>query len=166
MDTTPETSRNDREMERLLSRFGEPFARALAVFVEELSRSNALASGVSASDPSAAGYVQENLPGSWDELPGELRTELEAEIRSNNEGLATGELEAMPFTADSPRVAAANRLRQVAESKGITQKELARRLEVSPSVISKVFKEPDRSTLRTLKRIANALGVDVHAIIE
>jgi len=160
MSTMRESISRDREVEWLLSCFGGPFARALAVFLEELAQS-----GVLSSNPSQSNSPEKNLPASWDQLPEGLRRELEAEIRQNNEHLNSGEIEAMPFTSGSTTVAVANRLRQVAQSKKVSQKELARRLEVSPSVISKVFKNPDRSTVRTLKRIAKALGVELHAII-
>jgi len=56
-------------------------------------------------------------------------------------------------------------LRRVALSKGFTQKALAHRLRVNPSVVSRIFKRPERSNLQTMRRIAKALGVSVQDIL-
>ena len=48
---------------------------------------------------------------------------------------------------------------------GLTQKQLADRLGVPQSQISRIERNPDRTTVRTLKRIAKALRVDVSALI-
>lgn len=48
---------------------------------------------------------------------------------------------------------------------GLTQTQLGARLGIPQSMISRVERNPDRTTLRTLKRIAKALKVDVRALI-
>ena len=72
----------------------------------------------------------------------------------------------MDFTEDSPAQAAASRLRRVAKEQGVTQQELAKRLGVTPAVISRVFKIPNRSKVDTLRRIADALGVELVEIVK
>lgn len=44
---------------------------------------------------------------------------------------------------------------------GITQAELAKRLKKSPAVISRIFRNPERSRLSSLQKIADALKVDL-----
>jgi DNA-binding XRE family transcriptional regulator len=48
---------------------------------------------------------------------------------------------------------------------GLTQKQLADRMGVPQSQISRIEKNPDRTTLRTMKRIAAALGVEVGTLL-
>jgi len=160
---------HDRRVQQLVDSLGPPFARALAVFVEELSRQEQtpclVVDGNGSSEWVSNALPPGALPESWDDLPEAARRELEAEIRRNNERLAAGELEAVEFTEDSPAVAAANRLKGVARAKGVSQKELAERLGVSASSVSKVFRNPDRSKLVTLRKIADALGVELREIV-
>lgn len=61
---------------------------------------------------------------------------------------------------------AAKRLVTARKAKGITQQELANRLGIAQTQISRIEKNPDRTTLRTLKRIAKALRVDVRDLID
>jgi ribosome-binding protein aMBF1 (putative translation factor) len=60
---------------------------------------------------------------------------------------------------------AAERIAKARKAKGMTQKQLAAKLKVPQSQISRIERNPDRTTVRTLKRIAKALGVDVSALI-
>ncbi len=60
---------------------------------------------------------------------------------------------------------AADRLVKARKAKGLTQKKLAEKLGVPQSQISRIERNPDRTTIRTLKRIAKALGVDVSALV-
>lgn len=48
---------------------------------------------------------------------------------------------------------------------GLTQKQLGEKLSLPQSQISRIERNPDRTTVRTLKRIAKALGVDVAALL-
>jgi DNA-binding XRE family transcriptional regulator len=56
-------------------------------------------------------------------------------------------------------------LAQARKKAGLTQKQLADRLRVPQSQISRIEKNPDRTTLRTMKRIAAALGVEVGELL-
>ena len=60
---------------------------------------------------------------------------------------------------------AAERIAAARKAKGLTQKQLGERLNLPQSQISRIERNPDRSTVRTLKRIARALGVDVGVLI-
>lgn len=48
---------------------------------------------------------------------------------------------------------------------GLTQVQLAKKLKMPQSQISRIERNPDRTTVRTLKKIAKALGVDVRALL-
>jgi len=54
---------------------------------------------------------------------------------------------------------------EVRKARGLTQTQLARKLGVPQSQISRIERNPDRTTVRTLKRIARALRVDVSKLI-
>jgi len=60
---------------------------------------------------------------------------------------------------------AGSRVRRARIAKGLTQKQLAERLRIPQSQVSRIERDPDRSTLRTLRRIAKALGVAIRALI-
>ena len=48
---------------------------------------------------------------------------------------------------------------------GLTRKELAERLEVHPSYISRILNDPDNMTVRTLFRLCNALGLEAKVAV-
>jgi len=60
---------------------------------------------------------------------------------------------------------AADRIAKARKAAGLTQAELADRLKLPQSHISRIERNPDRTTIRTLKKIAKALGVDVSALV-
>jgi UDP-N-acetylglucosamine 1-carboxyvinyltransferase len=60
---------------------------------------------------------------------------------------------------------AVERIVEARKAKGLTQKQLGEKLGLPQSQISRIERNPDRTTVRTLKRIARALGVDVSALI-
>ena len=60
---------------------------------------------------------------------------------------------------------AAERIAAARKAKGWTQTQLGVKLKLPQSQISRIERNPDRTTVRTLKRIARALGVDVSALI-
>ncbi|MEX2213867.1 MAG: helix-turn-helix transcriptional regulator [Phycisphaeraceae bacterium] len=60
---------------------------------------------------------------------------------------------------------AAERVTAARKAQGVTQQELANRLGMAQTQISRIERNPDRTTVRTLKRIAKALGVDVRKLI-
>ncbi len=60
---------------------------------------------------------------------------------------------------------AAERIAKARKAKGLTQKQLGKKLNLPQSQISRIERNPDHTTVRTLKRIARALGVDVNALI-
>lgn len=69
---------------------------------------------------------------------------------------------------DSAEVAlrlAGERIARARKAQGLTQRELGERLNLPQSQISRIERNPDSTTLRTLKRVASALGVDVRALV-
>lgn len=60
---------------------------------------------------------------------------------------------------------AGNEIAEARKAAGLTQTQLAKRLKVPQSQISRIERNPDRTTIRTLKKIAKALNVDVSALI-
>jgi transcriptional regulator with XRE-family HTH domain len=68
--------------------------------------------------------------------------------------------------ADEVRIQlAAERIAAARKGAGLTQKQLGEKLNLPQSQISRIERKPDHTTVRTLKRIAKALGVDVRALI-
>jgi DNA-binding XRE family transcriptional regulator len=53
-----------------------------------------------------------------------------------------------------------SRIAQVREERGLTQRELGRLLGVPQSRVSRLERHPDSTTLRQLRRVAEALGVE------
>ena len=60
---------------------------------------------------------------------------------------------------------AGQRIAQARKAAGLTQKQLGDKLKLPQSQISRIERNPDHTTVRTLKRIARALGVDISALI-
>lgn len=148
------------EVRDLLPELEVPFAKALSVFLRELSKSVSHRRRRGGGGRASLGPLQ-----AIDEIDPPLRDELNALMDAYESAAAAGRQETMEFTADSPAEAAAHRLRRAARKQGVSQKQLAERLNVTPAVISRVFKNPDRSKLATIRRIAQALGVELHEIV-
>ena len=60
---------------------------------------------------------------------------------------------------------AAERIARARKAAGLTQKQLGEKLNLPQSQISRIERNPDHTTVRTLKRIARALGVDLRALV-
>ncbi len=63
------------------------------------------------------------------------------------------------------RELARDRIVGARKAAGLTQKQLGNKLGLPQSQISRIERKPDRTTVRTLKRVAHALGVDVGALL-
>jgi lambda repressor-like predicted transcriptional regulator len=55
---------------------------------------------------------------------------------------------------------------QAMHEKGISQAGLAKALGKSPASVCRILKSPDRSRLRTLRQIAEAIGVDIGSLLK
>jgi DNA-binding phage protein len=146
-------------MGAVLHEFGEPFARALAVFIRETA-------GLPPSGPPSAkeSSVLAELQ-SFNDLDPALRQELNQVIEEQDRLSVDSDNGSVEFTEDTPAQFAANRLRHVASQKGLTQKEIAEKLGVTPAAVNRVFQHPERSKVKTLRRIADALGVELYEIV-
>jgi len=80
-----------------------------------------------------------------------------AKLADGNEPVHDADDVALELAAD--RVAAARK------AAGLTQAQLGAKLGLPQSQISRIEKNPDRTTVRTLKRIAKALRVDISALV-
>jgi DNA-binding XRE family transcriptional regulator len=167
------------ERRKLVNQLGVPFARALAAFIQSLEEGEGtladfprassrfpavFAAGGGAGAGAGAGEADpaSGIVGDLD--PAMVRRVRQA-IAENDALERRGEAEVVEFTADSPAEAAARRLKALAKRQGVSQSELAQRLGVTPAVVSRVFKNPDRSKVQTIRRIAKALGVSVREVI-
>ena len=66
---------------------------------------------------------------------------------------------------DTQLLVAADRIVNARKAAGMTQQQLAAKLKMPQSQISRIERNPDRTTVRTLKKIAKALKVDVRFLI-
>jgi ribosome-binding protein aMBF1 (putative translation factor) len=66
---------------------------------------------------------------------------------------------------DFSAMLAADAVVEARKKAGLTQGQLAAKLKMPQSQISRIERNPDRTTVRTLKKIAKALGVDVAKLI-
>jgi len=60
---------------------------------------------------------------------------------------------------------AAEKVVKARRAAGLTQKQLGAKLRLPQSQISRIERNPDHTTVRTIKRIAKALGVNVSALV-
>ena len=63
------------------------------------------------------------------------------------------------------RELARDRIVKARKAAGLTQTQLGRKLKLPQSQISRIERNPEHTTVRTLKRISRALGVDVSALV-
>lgn len=60
---------------------------------------------------------------------------------------------------------AGDRISQARKKAGLTQLQLAKKLRIPQSQISRIERNPNHTTIRTLKRVAKALNVDVRSLV-
>ena len=140
----------------ILTRYAEPFARALAVFVRECSASRQGAGDLRVTDPS----IKCSDPD--DES---FARELVKAIKENEALALAGQLNTVDVNSESASKAVATRLRLIIKDRGFTQKKLAEKVGVTPARISHVLNNPDRSKVGTLRKIAEALDIDIHKVL-
>lgn len=63
------------------------------------------------------------------------------------------------------RELAAQHIAEARKAAGLTQKQLGEKLGLPQSQISRIERNPDHTTVRTMKKIAKALGVDVSVFL-
>jgi ribosome-binding protein aMBF1 (putative translation factor) len=158
------------DAEILAARFGEAFAKAFATFVRELGRTQGevvmrrhMPAEERVNDKAQRPDITlERI----EDLPPELRAEAEESLSRYRNLVQRGKLTGIELTPDIPAQLAGSRLRRALKERGIKQRDLAKRLDVSPAVVSRVLKNPDRSMVATLRRIADALGVELRELID
>src|SRR5688500_12603925 len=120
------------ETRELVSQLGEPFARALAAFVNSL---NDDARSLIKNHPSGGGSGLEAL----------LKERLAETMRRNDAEEKAGTLVEFEFTGDSLKESVVHRIKQLMKQRGMNQRDLAAVLKVSPAVISRILNQPNRS---------------------
>jgi DNA-binding Xre family transcriptional regulator len=136
-----------------MDRFAEPFARAMAVFVAELSATGALRDD--------SGVAPCKRAPSQEQLMHQL-----AETIAEQERLAKrGEIESITVDDNAITKAVAARIRWVMHERGVSQADVSDRVGVSPAVISRILKNPGRSRVDTIRKIAKALDVELRDIL-
>lgn len=89
---------------------------------------------------------------------------IEAAAREAVDRLERGEVEFID--ADQLALAlAGERIAKARKAAGLTQKQLGDRMKLPQSQISRIERNPDHTTMRTIRKIAKALGVDVAALV-
>jgi len=124
----------------------------LAVFVENLG-----------SDTVRALSTQTKV--SDQHFQAELKKRLAKAIRENDAAEKAGTSIGFEFTGDTPQESMADRIKQLMKRRGVNQRDLAKRLKVSPAVVSRILRQPNRSKLETLSRVARALNVSVRQLV-
>ena len=144
--------------QEVLARMGVPFAKALAVFMAEYERAR---EGATATDNE--GRSGHPAPRS---RPRAVVTDEDRERAARVDALeARGELEKLSLSDIKPERLVAARVRQVLKEKDMTQAQLAHRLGVNPSVISRVLARPEKAKIQTLRNLADALEIELYEVI-
>lgn len=63
-------------------------------------------------------------------------------------------------------VVARNMLVTAMHKRGLTQTDLARKAKMDPAMLSRVLRDPERCRVQTLRRLADALRIDIRRILE
>ena len=150
------------ESGNLMDRYAEPFARALAVFVRELAKSE---SGASGEDGAVDFDYDYDLLGSNMEQQKNVEQKIVDLVKHNDRLAAAGQLDSLVLDEDTISKAVATRIRWVMNEQGVSQRRLAEQIGVSSSVISRVLKNPDGSRVKTIRRIADALDIELREIL-
>ena len=60
----------------------------------------------------------------------------------------------------------ANRIRKIRETYGLSQADIAYKVNISPQAYSKIERKAKSSSIETLEKIANAIGVDLIFLLD
>ena len=137
----------------IMERFSEPLARAMAVFVKEL---------MSADSRELVGPIDDAEIELSDE---QLMQQLTQTIEEHERLAKTGELESIVVDDNAVSQAISSRIRWVMNEKGVSQAQVAERIGVSPGVVSRVLKNPGRSKVETIRKIAASLDIELRDIL-
>lgn len=155
---TPQTPK----AEVLIEAWSLRFARAYAEFVRALSEDTSDAPAPPTAPGKIGGFAIEDVSEA-DDPKGHHRM-----IEGHKAFLASvksGKAEMDDFDPAVPAKAAFSRLKQICKQRGIKQSDIAHQLGVAPSVVSRIFKHPERSRLQTLRKIAEAAGIAMGELI-
>jgi hypothetical protein len=143
----------NKELTEMLDVWGAHFARAYAEFVRALSQEPFI---TGPAQPTSAAFILQEATDP---------AALNRARKSHREHLASPHAPTIDFDPAIPAKTAGQRLKLLLKSRGLKQSEIARRLGVAPSVISRVLKYPQRSRLGTIQKIAKAAGIPLGELI-
>ena len=153
------------EARALVDALGDAFAKAFAVYTVEMMR----LLDERRMDTGHSPEVDEPQPGDASPLsPGQPTLDLASAPEWIREAHKRAKGVAKPIHTDPADRRARlirDRLAIALRRREMTQSALAKRLGKSPSQISRIFKNPERSQLNTLAEIADALEIDLSDII-
>lgn len=144
----------DRVQERFAA-IAVPFAHALAVFFAEYENARDRMAARSGAGGWSRGLLREP----------DISAEDLALVEQQDAADARGELDKLSLSDIQPERLVAARIRQVLKQRGMTQSELAERVGVNPSVISRVLSHPEKAKVETLRSYAEALGIALYSVI-
>ena len=148
---------------QLVEELGAPFAQALGAFIVALQQTQ-----VPSHDPMRASRDQlepELTILDPSDVPPEIQRRFDASYAANRAAEQAGTVKRSIFNPNDFARSMSQRIRAVAKSQGVSQSELARRLKVTPAVVSRVFQRPDCARVDTIRRIAVALDVPIEHLI-
>ena len=144
----PRTEPSIAKLKSLTDELGDSFAKAFAKFLKETAAPDDTEEA--REELEAKLQSSEGLNVAGKKYAEQLHREYEA-LKKEGKAPPLLRLEDLP----KPKPTLLNLVRQ----SGITQKELAKKTGMDAAMVSRVLKDPDRSKLATVKRIAHALGV-------
>ena len=159
MNQMPQQS---QKADALIDAWSLRFARAYAEFVRTLTKGTGADSASTAVQWEGERFAAEDVS-SEEDAEGFRR--MADGHRAFLASVKNGSAETVDFDPAVPASKALGRLKQICKQRSIKQSDIAHTLGVAPSVISRVFKHPERSRLQTLRKIADAAGIAMGELI-
>ncbi|MCC6580726.1 MAG: transcriptional regulator [Phycisphaeraceae bacterium] len=153
--SAPAKSLSAPQLKAIMATVAEPFAKALATFVCQCyerspemvleTLKSPLSTGASPADPRITAW----------------KTQLEAKARELASAWPDGEPPmGKPLNWKTPEDAIAWRIRMAIDQKGWSQADLAKRLKVSESTVSRMLRWPGKVKTAQWRRVCEIVGVD------
>lgn len=151
-----------QKTDALIDMWSLRFARAYAEFVRTLSEGTSAGSAAADAQWKGGRFAVEDVSSEED---AESFRRMADGHKAFLASVKSGSAEMVDFDPAVPARKALGRLKQICKQRSIKQSDIARKLGVAPSVISRVFKHPERSRLQTLRKIADAAGIPMGELI-
>jgi hypothetical protein len=144
--------------------------RSVALYLADLAAITARLSDLAArlgSDLAAqSGGSKSSLePAPATPSPADLERELSRSFADVDARRAAGTLQSEVLTPERSAQAFADRLKSLLGAQRLTQRELAARLKITPAALSRILKNPERSKVSTLRRIAREMNLSLADVV-